>query len=270
MPVTGSVDSVDGKSERAGQPGAKARSVAGKPISKRVWHRIRDPLKHSRFVKGAIATILTFALRFIHWTNPWLPGVKEKMVARRKSVEMPVIIAMWHGQHLMAPFARPSDIPIVALVSRSADAEMNALVANRLGMETIRGSGGRGGNSLEKGGARALLGLKMALAAGKNAAMIADIPNGTPREAGLGIVTLAKISGRPIVPLAYASSRRKVLEKTWDKTTLALPFGRATTVVGDPIHVAADADAATMEALRVQVTEALNTATREAYAAVDG
>ena len=63
--------------------------------------------------------------------------------------------------------------------------------------------------------------------------MIADIPHGTPREAGLGIVTLARLSGRPIVPWRIATSRRKVLEKSWDKTTINLPFGRCAIVVGD-------------------------------------
>jgi hypothetical protein len=55
--------------------------------------------------------------------------------------------------------------------------------------------------------------------------MIADISKGESRQAGEGIVRLAKISGRPIVPVALATSRRNVLERTWDKTTINLPFG---------------------------------------------
>ena len=78
----------------------------------------------------------------------------------------------------------------------------------------------------EKGGAQALIALKKVLDAGSNVCMIADIPHGTPRQAGMGIVMLARISGRPVVPIAMATSRRKVLEKTWDKTTINLPFGR--------------------------------------------
>ena len=113
------------------------------------------------------------------------------------------------------------------MVSRSADAEMNALVIEKIGFEAVRGSGGRDSTKhLEKGGARALIALKKALDGGKNVAMIADIPHGTPREAGLGIVTLARLSGRPILPIALATSRRKVIEKSWDKTTINLPFGR--------------------------------------------
>ena len=82
------------------------------------------------------------------------------------------------------------------MVSRSADAEMNALVIEKIGIEAVRGSGGRDSSQqVEKGGARALIALKKALDAGNNVAMIADIPHGTPREAGLGIVTLARLSG---------------------------------------------------------------------------
>src|SRR6185312_16744096 len=120
---------------------------------------------------------------------------------------------------------------------------------------TVRGSGGRAGSaSADKGGARALIALKKTLDAGNVVAMIADIPHGTPRQAGMGIVTLARISGRPILPAAYATSRRKVLDRTWDKTTINLPFGRRAVVFGEPVYVARDADAAELEERRQAVT----------------
>jgi lysophospholipid acyltransferase (LPLAT)-like uncharacterized protein len=157
------------------------------------------------------------------------------------------------------------------MFSRSADAELNAKVAEKLGMKTVRGSGGRAGeHKAEKGGARALIVLKRALDGGDNVCMIADIPHGTPREAGLGVVTLAKVSGRPIFPTACATSRRVVLEKTWDKTTINLPFGRRCIVVGKAIYVAANASDAELEAKRVEVTEAMNAATVRAHQLVDG
>ncbi|RUY60178.1 hypothetical protein EN980_35090, partial [Mesorhizobium sp. M7A.F.Ca.CA.001.13.1.1] len=115
----------------------------------------------------------------------------------------------------------------------------------------------------------ALIALKKSLAVGKNVAMIADIPHGTPRDAGLGIVLLARLSGRPLVPVAITTSRRKVLEKSWDKTTINLPFGRSSIVIGQPIFVAAGADDAEMERKRQEVTTALNAATAEAYRLVD-
>ncbi|TIR67965.1 MAG: hypothetical protein E5X18_25440, partial [Mesorhizobium sp.] len=88
--------------------------------------------------------------------------------------------------------------------------------------------------------------------------------------AGLGIVLLARLSGRPILPSAIATSRRKVLEKSWDKTTINLPFGRSAVIVGQPVFVPANADDAEMERKRQEVTASLNAATAEAYRLVDG
>ena len=183
----------------------------------------------------------------------------------------PAILALWHGQHILAPAFYPSSRKLVAMVSKSADAELNAKVLERFGVATVRGSGGRAGaNNSDKGGARALLQLKKALDGGSNVCMIADIPHGTPRDAGDGIILLARISGRPIIPAAIATSRRKVLDRSWDKTTINLPFGRGVLHFGRPIHVPADADAETMEALRRELTGELNATFEAAYRMVEG
>jgi hypothetical protein len=42
------------------------------------------------------------------------------------------------------------------------------------------------------------------------------------------------MSGATIVPVAYASSRRRIFEKAWDKAALNLPFGRAAFCIGEP------------------------------------
>jgi len=236
---------------------------------KAFWRRIRQPLARSRFVKNFLASLMAAALRFIERTNRRVEGSHD--VEGTVDKLSPLIIALWHGQHLLAPAIKPRRQPLVALFSRSADAELNALAAEKMDIQVVRGSGGRQQkNSAQKGGAAALIQLKRAIDAGSNAAMIADIPHGTPREAGLGVVTLARISGRPVVPMAIATSRRKVLERTWDKTAINLPFGRCAVIMGEPIHVAVDADENEMERKRQEVTDALNLATRRAYALVDG
>ena len=58
-------------------------------------------------------------------------------------VELPAILAMWHGQHFMAPFIKRGDPRHRAkvLISRHRDGEINARAAERLGVGTIRGSG---------------------------------------------------------------------------------------------------------------------------------
>ena len=72
--------------------------------------------------------------------------------------------------------------------------------------------------------------------------MTADIPK-VSRVCGPGIVTLAQLSGRPIVPVAVVTSRR-IDFASWDRASLGLPFGRGAMVLGEPVHVARDADAA--------------------------
>lgn len=234
-----------------------------------LWRRIRKPLAQSRLVKASTTQALALFLSLVGRTNR--DAVAMEDLEKTYEAHEPLIIALWHGQHLMAPVRYPSKRPLVAMVSRSADAELNAKVIERFGIETVRGSGGRAGQmQMDKGGAQALVTLKKALDAGKNVCMIADIPHGTPRDAGLGIMLLARLSGRPILPVAMATSRRKVLEKTWDKTTINLPFGRSSVVPGELIYVAKKADEAGIEAKRQELTEELNAATEKAYRIVDG
>ena len=87
------------------------------------------------------------------------------------------------------------------------------------------------------------------------------------RVAGLGIIMLARESGRPIMPFAMATSRFIRLNN-WDRTTINLPFGRGALVGIETIIVPPDADAETMEKLRAQLEANLNEATRRAYAQV--
>ena len=238
-------------------------------LLKRFWRSIRGPLANSPLVRSAIVWLITQFFRLVHITNPRLPG--SSALDDMKRGGEPFIAVAWHGQHLMAPFLMPRGVGFVAMFSRSKDAELNARVAERFGVEIVRGSGGRDrARGAEKGGARALLVLKKALAEGKTAAMIADIPHGTPRDSGPGVILLAKLSGRPILPICYLTTRRKVLEKSWDKTTIPLPFGKSGLIVGDPIFVPEDADDAMLEAKRIELTNSLNANTKRVHDLVDG
>lgn len=235
---------------------------------KQFWRKIRDPLKNSSFMKGSLVFLLSLYLRFVYKTNPLLQGSDDPRLAHRKY--NPFIITFWHGRHIMGPFLRPRGESIIAMFSRSADAELNALVGERLGLETVRGSGGRRKKHIrDKGGARALLTLNKALKNGKTTAMIADIAHGKAREAGKGVILLAKLSGRPIVPYIYAFSREKILEKTWDKTAIPLPFGRSVFIMGAPFFVSAEADDAELEKKRLELTEIMNALTDKAYARLE-
>jgi lysophospholipid acyltransferase (LPLAT)-like uncharacterized protein len=182
--------------------------------------------------------------------------------------QLPVIIAMWHGQHFMAPFVRQPYHKAKVLISRHRDGEMMARAAERLGIETIRGAGSHSGEQIRKGGTTAMFEMIDALAQGWNVALTADVPK-VARVAGRGIIMLGRYSGRPIIPVAVATKRRIDLDN-WDKSSINLPFGRGAVVAGEPIMVPSDADDAMVERCRLAIEAALNDVTGRAYAITDG
>jgi lysophospholipid acyltransferase (LPLAT)-like uncharacterized protein len=183
--------------------------------------------------------------------------------------EIPAIVAMWHGQHFMAPFIKRDDPRhrTKVLISRHRDGEINARAAERLNIETIRGSGAHNGGFHHKGGAVAFTEMLEALKDGYNVAMTADVPK-IARVAGLGVVKLAQHSGRPIYAVAMASSRRVELDN-WDRTAINLPFGRIGVVASEAIFVPPDADRDALEAARQRVESELNRVTIRAYEIAD-
>jgi lysophospholipid acyltransferase (LPLAT)-like uncharacterized protein len=225
---------------------------------------IRNVLRSSWFQRAAGFLAAEF-LRLVWRTNKFSfdpPDVYEII-----EPQCPVIFAFWHGQHLMTPFVKTKEIHRTkALISRHRDGEFNAIAAERLGIGTIRGSGDHGSAFHRKGGVGAFKEMVRALEEKYYVALTADVPKRS-RVAGLGIIMLARESGRPIIPFAMATSRFIRLNN-WDRTTINLPFGRGAVVAGDVMVVPPDADAETMEKLRVQLEASLNQATREAYAKI--
>ncbi|HEX2216957.1 MAG TPA: lysophospholipid acyltransferase family protein [Xanthobacteraceae bacterium] len=181
--------------------------------------------------------------------------------------ELPVIITLWHGQHFMAPFIRRPEHRVKALVSAHRDADINAIAAERLGTQTIRGSGAHRGEFLRKGGVSAFEAMRVALMEGWVVMLTADVPK-IARVAGRGIVMLARSTGRPIFPVGLATSRRIELNN-WDRSVINLPFARGAMVLGEAVRVPMDADEDVLESCRRQVETALNAATARAYAIVD-
>jgi lysophospholipid acyltransferase (LPLAT)-like uncharacterized protein len=225
---------------------------------------IRNLLRSS-WVQRAVGFLAAEYLRLVWLTNKFSydpPNVYELVEPAQ-----PVILAFWHGQHFITPFIKTKESHRAkVLISRHRDGEFNAIAAERLGIGTIRGSGDHGSAFHRKGGVGAFKEMVRALADGYNVASTADVPKRS-RVAGLGIIMLARESGRPILPFAMVTSRFIRLNN-WDHTTINLPFGRGAVVGIDAVLVPPDADAETMEKLRLQLETYLNEATRRAYAQV--
>jgi lysophospholipid acyltransferase (LPLAT)-like uncharacterized protein len=219
----------------------------------------------ARAFQKSAAVLAEGYLRLVWKTNRfvvWPEGVYERALT-----QVPIILAMWHGQHFLSPFVKGEQRGKV-LVSQHRDGRINAMVAERFGVEVIVGSGAHGREFQRKRGVEAFREMLDALNEGYSIAMTADVPK-IARVAGLGIVKLASASGRPIYVFAAATSRRIVLNN-WDRTVIHLPFGHGALVGVGPIDVPRDADDATLEAARRRVEDELNLATARAWEITDG
>jgi lysophospholipid acyltransferase (LPLAT)-like uncharacterized protein len=159
---------------------------------------------------------------------------------------------------------RPPDVPVRVLVSHHRDGEVTARVAEKFGAGTVRGSRGKAKSWLKKGGVSAFLELKASLDEGFTVILTADSTLGVARRAGPGVVALARASGKAIVGIGIAASRRVVVN-SWDRTVVPLPFGTIAVVPTPVIWVPGDATDAVMEEKRRELEEALNAATDRAY-----
>ena len=225
---------------------------------------LRNTLRSGWFQR-AVGFLAAEWLRLVFRTNRFVyePGGRD-FLYEAVEAQIPVIFAFWHGQHFLTPFIKTKDTHLAkVLISLHRDGEFNAVAAERLGIGTIRGSGDHGAAFHRKGGVGAFKEMVRALAENYNVALTADVPKRS-RVAGLGIIMLARESGRPIMPFAMATSRYIQLHN-WDRTTINLPFGRGAIVGIEILHVPADADTVVMEECRQKLEALLNQATERAY-----
>ena len=225
---------------------------------KRGWGR---RLQQSEFFLDAVGKLGARHIRAVYATSKVIrePADTDSYLENLN----PMIVAMWHGQFLLLPLIKPKTVPVSNMVAKHADGEIIGRTLLHFDMGLIRGAGA-GESGKDRGGAGALRAALKALKANTTVAMTTDIPPGPARVAGMGIVTLARMSGRPIVPLAMATDRFITLP-TWSRFTINLPFSNLAMVAGEPIHVPRDADESTMEEFRQEVEAAMNAATARAY-----
>lgn len=216
-------------------------------------------LSANDWVQRFLGWLLATYLRLVRITTLWqhFPNRVDAVV----DANAPYIVAMWHGQHFMVPFMGRKGQRYTILISGHRDGNMNAYAVHSLGLETVRGSGGKSFSGRNKGGARGLLQLVRVLKSGSNVGLTADVPK-ISRVAGMGIVQLAKLSGRPILPVTVVCAHKRDF-KTWDKASIGLPFGRGVKAYAEPIFVPKDAQ--DLELYRKQVENALDELHAQAY-----
>ncbi len=247
-----------------GLPGTEPRTANPAGIATKML----KSLLRAKPVLTAAGYILGAYLKFVRITTHFT--FEPTDIYGQLEDHLPIIVASWHGQHFLVALMRRPGHDFAVLVSLSPDGEINAVAARTMGIKVIRGSTARARQrTIEKGGARGMREMITALKEGLSVAQTADISLTQSRRCGLGVITMAKLSGRPIVPVASVT-RWHIAIKSWDRTRVPLPFGRGGCVVGAPIYVPADAGEQELESARIKVEGSLNAAQDRAEALVAG
>jgi hypothetical protein len=124
----------------------------------------------------------------------------------------------------------------------------------RFGFHAILGSTTRKGFSGFK---------QMVKAHGSDIAIVPDGPRGPRNQVQIGVIELAKLTGRTVIPISFSASKRKIFN-TWDQFLLPFPFSKGVFIWGEPIEVDQNADRTHLEEKRVLLENRLNELTEKA------
>ncbi|HZT52333.1 MAG TPA: lysophospholipid acyltransferase family protein [Stellaceae bacterium] len=204
---------------------------------------------------GLLCWFIQLYIRLVHRTSRWsMVGaeIPDRLIAARR----PFIVAFWHGRLLMLPVMWARRAPLHMLMSGHRDGRLIAGAVAYFGIGSIEGSSGETGSA-------ALRTMLRHIRAGNSVGITPDGPDGPAMRASPGIVAAARLARAPIVPMTYATSRRRILA-TWDRFHLALPLSRGVFLWGEPIEVPAELDADGAERWRALIEERMTALTAEA------
>jgi lysophospholipid acyltransferase (LPLAT)-like uncharacterized protein len=206
-------------------------------------------------IRHLLCWLVSLYIRFVFATSKW--SVEGGETARRlHAAGRPFILAFWHGRLLMMPRAWQPGVPIHMLISGHRDGRIIADAVGHFGIASIAGSSSRGGRA-------ALRLMVKTLKGGDCVGITPDGPRGPAMRATHGIVATARLAGVPILPLSYATRRRRLM-RSWDRFHLAFPFTTGIFLWGAAIEIPVDADEAALERYRLIVEERLTALGAEA------
>lgn len=222
-------------------------------------------MTRARRLLYALAVPVGLALIRLWWRTARVVHVIGAQHLEAALARAPALIpCYWHqhqlycGRYLLEQRAR--GLAPGWLISPSVDGELGAMLVQRIGGAVIRGSS-------THTGARALRDYYQALVKeGISPVITPDGPRGPRFKFKPGALLLSQMSGRPIVPMAYAASRAWRIK--WDKFVIPWPLSRIVIAVGEPYYVPRVTDPALLERLQDELAGRLHELFRQARAAL--
>ena len=225
-------------------------------------------LLRAAWMQRLLARLVTAYVELIIATLRWRTvGAGPADPALRSSDGL--IALFWHGRIAHAMACRPvlGDKARTVMISLSRDGAFIADAAVRLKIPTIRGSTGRQGAGLEKGGAAAFRAAMAVIKAGGVMLLTPDGPRGPRETLQVGPLQLARAARCPVYLMGLAA-RPSLPLKSWDGGRLPLPFARAALVVEGPLLAPPSGSPDIVEAARRDWQSRMEAATARAEAAL--
>lgn len=183
--------------------------------------------KLSRTLALIIVPLLgSLLIRLLYITN------KKNFHAPKDIGDKPIIMACWHGELLMIPYAYTifrKNPHVKLLISEHFDGNLIAKTLSFFKFETIRGSSTRGG-------AKALIQSIKELKNGYDLGITPDGPKGPRHEVADGIIVMAQKAKVGIVLVEIKPSSYWQVN-SWDKFIIPKPFGRIDYYISDLIDI---------------------------------
>ena len=215
---------------------------------------LRKRFLHSETVRNLFCSLLSVYLRFVYVTTRWQHNNDEHLGPMFDGGK-PFIICLWHNRVMMMPLVWPYKKPVTILTSAHRDGQLVSKTMGKFGFEAIHGSS-------EQGGSQALRAILREIKAGKIIGMTPDGPRGPRMRMKPGIITMARLTGAPIIPVCYSTSNKRVMS-TWDRLLVPLPFGRGRVTWGRSFCISPEATRDDEESLRAALEEQMNTLAME-------
>lgn len=172
------------------------------------------------------------------------------------------IYCTWHnrlalGLEVYNRFVQPAraNRRLAALVSASKDGGLLARILELFSVQPVRGSSSRRGS-------QAILELTTWAERGYDIAITPDGPRGPCYVVQEGVIALAQLTRRPIIPMTYQLTP-KVQLKSWDRFQVPIPFGRCVVHFGRPLLVPESADDTERASLRQILEDQMRQQTRD-------
>ena len=221
-------------------------------------HALKSILK-SDTVRHFACWLASYYIRLVWHTSRWDVHGRAPL-DERADAGKPTILCFWHGRLLVMPCCWQRPEPFQMLISEHRDGALIANIIKHFSIGWIKGSTSKGGT--QKGGAQALRQMLKALKNGEYVGITPDGPRGPRMRASEGVVMVARVSGAAIIPVTYGIRSGRVLQ-TWDRFLIGRPFSKGVVRYGTPIEVPKGADAAALNAARLQLEASLNEETAE-------